>query len=152
MSIFSDDGHDKRALEILGSFLSTVTGVPSARDHRLLMEKVKMLRLESKGIEQLIEEQNSDNHHILETFHFIEKSVTTLDNGLKQISKKVSENTGDIAQLMAVMNIYTHTDSELTQIDDIIVIMQQIIALSNAGRLSIHTIKVPKLESIIDKI
>ena len=25
---------DKRALEILGSFLSTMTGVPSARDHR----------------------------------------------------------------------------------------------------------------------
>ena len=34
ISIFSDDELDKRALEILGSFLSTVTGVPSARDHR----------------------------------------------------------------------------------------------------------------------
>ena len=72
----------------------------------------------------------------METFHFIEKSVKTLDNGLQQISEKVSDNTGDIAQLM---NIYTHTDSELTQIDDIIVIMQQIIALSDAGRLSRHT-------------
>ena len=109
ISIFSDDGLDKRALEILGSFLSTVTGVPSARDHRLLMEKVKILRLKSKGIEQLIKEQNSENHHILETFHFIEKSVKTLSNGLQQISDKASVNTGDIAQLMAPMNIYMHT-------------------------------------------
>ena len=75
MCIFSDDGHDKRALEILGSFLSTVTGVPSPRDHRLLMEKVKMLRLECKGIEQLIKEQNSDNHHILETFQEISNNI-----------------------------------------------------------------------------
>ena len=57
----------------------------------------------------------------------------------------MSEKTGDIAQLMAVMNIYTHTDSELTQIDNIIVIMQQIITLSDSGRLSRHTITVPKL-------
>ena len=41
---------DKRALEILGSFLSTVTGVPSARDHRKVIEQLNVLRDETKGI------------------------------------------------------------------------------------------------------
>ena len=35
----NNDRMNKRALEILGSFLSTITWVPSARDHRKVIEE-----------------------------------------------------------------------------------------------------------------
>ena len=44
---------DKKALEILGSSLSTMTEVPAARDHRKVFEQIKF---ENKGIEKWMEE------------------------------------------------------------------------------------------------
>ena len=51
----------KRAFEILGSFFSTLTGVPSARDHRKMLEQIKAVRFSNKGIEHLMKEQNTQN-------------------------------------------------------------------------------------------
>ena len=47
----STKGRSKRAFEILGSFLSAVTGVLSARDHRKILEQVRSIRVENKGLE-----------------------------------------------------------------------------------------------------
>ena len=41
----STKGKSKRAFEILGSFLSTVMGVPSAKDHRKILEQVRSICL-----------------------------------------------------------------------------------------------------------
>ena len=44
---------DKRALEILGDLISSVTGVPSARDHRKLLEQLQLLKLNKDELEIL---------------------------------------------------------------------------------------------------
>ena len=41
--LYANTEKDKRAIEILGSFLSSLTGVPSARDHRQIVEQIKMV-------------------------------------------------------------------------------------------------------------
>ena len=40
----TESKRDKRAFEILGSVLSTITGVPSASDHRQLLEQVRLMK------------------------------------------------------------------------------------------------------------
>ena len=44
----------KWGIEILGEFLSTVTGIPSARDHRQLLEQLRLLKLDASEIQSLI--------------------------------------------------------------------------------------------------
>ena len=41
----------------MGELISTISGVPSAQDHRALLEKVKMLKLDADGVKQLMKEQ-----------------------------------------------------------------------------------------------
>ena len=48
----------KRALEILGSFLSTMTGVPSAGDHRHVLEQIRLIRLDSEEMGNMLKRQN----------------------------------------------------------------------------------------------
>ena len=46
----SNSKQSKRAFEILGSFLSTLTGVPSARDHRKMLEQIKAIRFSKREL------------------------------------------------------------------------------------------------------
>ena len=60
----------KRAFEVLGSFLLTITGVPSARDHRKLLQQIGAIRFENKGIEALLVRQNQQSQKLLERMHY----------------------------------------------------------------------------------
>ena len=62
------NNRDKRALEILGSFLSTMTGVPSARDHRKVLEQIKAIKFENRGLETLMSNLNNQNRELLSRF------------------------------------------------------------------------------------
>ena len=66
---------DKRAIEILGSFFSTVTGVPSARDHRKVIEQLNVLRDETKGIEMLLDRAQSQDRDIISKLHTFNLSL-----------------------------------------------------------------------------
>ena len=44
----------KRGLEILGDILSWGTGVPSARDHRQVLENLKLLRLDNNEMKSML--------------------------------------------------------------------------------------------------
>ena len=43
----------KRAIEILGNFLSSMTGVPLARDYRRVLEQIRLIRLDNGEIRNL---------------------------------------------------------------------------------------------------
>ena len=53
----TDMTRQKRAIEILGSFLSMITGVPLARDHRVVLEQLVAITNENKVIEGLMDQQ-----------------------------------------------------------------------------------------------
>ena len=56
-TLFMEKGRskiNKQAFEVLGSFLSTITGVSSVRDHRKLLKQIGALKFENKGIEDLL--------------------------------------------------------------------------------------------------
>ena len=78
------NSRDKRALELLGSFLSTMTGVPSAHDHRKVLEQIKAIKFENSGLETLMSNLNDQNRELLSRFH-------THDTEITQIVTKVNE-------------------------------------------------------------
>ena len=74
----------KRAIEILGSILNTIIGVPSAGEHRAVLEKIRLLRLDNKNVNNMLQKQNAQNAGILRTFHLHESDIEELKSGHEQ--------------------------------------------------------------------
>ena len=47
-----------------------MTGFPSARDHRKVLEQIKLLKLDSSELTNLMKKQNGQNKAILENMHY----------------------------------------------------------------------------------
>lgn len=142
----------KRAIEILGSFLSTMTGVPSARDHRRVLEQVRALKLDSSEIRSLMKSQNAMNHDILKTFHFQENLLQNIsqENGL--IATKTLENGDNIEKMMSVLSMTNKINAALESARIAIMHMKAIMAADKHSHLSKFVISNAELSKIIDKI
>ena len=81
----------KRAIEILGRLLSKITGVPSANEHREVLEKVRLLRLDNENINGKIKRQNAENSKIFKTFHLHESDIDDLKKGLAIVNSMWGE-------------------------------------------------------------
>ena len=149
---YSNTEKDKRAIEILGSFLSSLTGVPSARDHRQIVEQIKMVRIESKGIENLLKDQNEENSKILQTFHFHSNKMKSIDNNLGKLQKETAVIEADIMRVLAVLGIVSKTQQAVGDIAEIISTIKEVISFSDQDRLSRKTITEKTLGQIIDEI
>ena len=68
----------KHAFEILGDFLSGITGVKSASDNRKTLEQIKMLELHSRSIMNLMKESNHKQKDVI-------SAISTHENELMQI-------------------------------------------------------------------
>ena len=67
------------------SVLSTITGVPSARDHRQLLEQVCLLILDGESISNIMGKQNTANAIFLERFHMHQGEMDLLRKGLNTL-------------------------------------------------------------------
>ena len=100
----------------MGSFLSSLTGVPSARDHRQIVEQIKMVRIESKGIENLLKDQNEENSKILQTFHFHSNKMKSIDNNLGKLQKETAVIEADVMRVLAVLGIVSKTQQAMVKL------------------------------------
>ena len=82
---------DKRAIEILGSFFSTVTGVPSARDHRKVIEQLNVLR-----DEMLLDRAQSQDRDIISKLHTFNRMTETMEEKLIYEVEEISKNTNNL--------------------------------------------------------
>ena len=55
----------KRAIEFLGNVISSITGVPSPREHRQVLEKLRLVNLDRAEMEQIIGKSTQVNRAIL---------------------------------------------------------------------------------------
>ena len=81
----------KRALEILGDFLSTCTGVPLARKHRRLMEQIKMLEMDSGMLSDLMKAENSQQKKVIQAMQLHEVQIEHADNLAKINSLQLTQ-------------------------------------------------------------
>ena len=105
---------NKRAIEILGSFLSTMTGVPAARDHRRVLEQIRLLKMDSSELKSLMQRQNAVNSDILQTFHFQQNELHNLTEKMGKLSISTHENADAIEKMMIMLSMSASTSIELT--------------------------------------
>ena len=78
----------KWAIEILGNILNTITGVPSAGEHRAVLEKIRLLRLDNENVNNMLQRQNAQNAGTLRTFHLHESDIEELKAGMNKINSQ----------------------------------------------------------------
>jgi hypothetical protein len=146
------DRVEKRALEFLGDFLSTVTGVPSARDHRMLLEQVKAVRSENKGIETLMGQQNAENAKILRRLHFHESQFSHFDIMGHSLNASIFKNEKNIEKTEALLSIIAKVNLLTIQALNLIKDIESILQASDAERLSRSSVSPPEISKYLTKI
>ena len=94
-----------------------------------------MVRIESKGIENLLKDQNEENSKILQTFHFHSNKMKSIDNNLGKLQKETAVIEADVMRVLAVLGIVSKTQQAIGEIAEIISTMKEVISLSDQDRL-----------------
>ena len=148
----STKGKSKRAFEILGSFLSTVTGVPSARDHRKILEQVRSIRLENKGLERLMAQNAHNSKDILDKMHLHQTEIATLAINANKLANNTAQLVSHLHKAFALISINSKLMNSVMAVTFGINAANSIIAKGDEGLLSRHAISTDELAGIIDKI
>ena len=74
----SDTGKTERVFELLGSVISNITGVPSARDHRRVLEQILAVRQQQEGLLGLMKQQNVQDAKIVKNSIHMRQSSSEL--------------------------------------------------------------------------
>ena len=148
----TESKRDKRAFEILGSVLSTITGVPSASDHRQLLEQVRLMKLDSESISNIMEKQNTANAKILERFHMHQEEMDALRGGLKTLYQGLNLQGTASTKISIALQILSETIHVNTQLQEAITIAKEILAKSDFDLLHRQSISPKALGDITDKI
>ena len=154
-SVESKKGSDKkqkRAFELLGSFLSTVTGVPSARDHRKILEQVKSIRLENVGLEKLMTQQSKTNRMILETMHLHDSEIGKLESTMNSLVNDTRNLISHIHKSFALSSINSKLMNAFMAATFTITGAKAILEKGDEGLLCREAISLQDLNKIIDNI
>ena len=146
------NNRDKRALEILGSFLSTMTGVPSARDHRKVLEQIKAIKFENRGLETLMSNLNNQNRELLSRFHTHDTEITQVVTKVNELVNISSNFASHLHKAFSLISVNSKVMNAFYTISFTISMAKDIIGKGDEGRLSRNAIPVHELRTIIDKI
>ena len=135
--------NNKRALEILGSFLSTMTGIPSARDHRHILEQIRLLKLDSEEMGDMLKRQNGVNQDILSTFHFQDFVIVNMSEKITKINSRLNANAKQIEHISVVISMTNKINTALERTRFTIAHMKEIMNDDKHGHLSVFTIQFP---------
>jgi hypothetical protein len=117
----NDEERKSRALEFLGDVFSKITGVPSATDHRLIIEKLKLLKLDNDGIQSMMAKTTREQKEILSALHVHSTSFSKITHDLQSIKMNQLELQNNAASTLKMMELqqkivyYVMKVNELTQ-------------------------------------
>jgi len=146
---------NKRAFKILGSILSTITGVPSPRDHhdhQIVLDKIHSLRSDYKGVEGMLGSLNNQNKGILANLHFHETDLMNLHKDNLELMKNQQISKDRIMKTLALLSMLLKADLAISKIESLIDKCFYILQASDAEMLSRHAIDPTDLIKIITKI
>ena len=142
----------KRAVEFLGDVLSWITGVPSAEDHRLVLEQNKLLKLDDVNLRQNLEKQTSINEQLLKSIHIHEGAISNMAENQIKIEKAQMEQAGVSIRTLLATLLTAEVNSHCNDIWNDIRSIDHIMTASNNGRLSPAVIPPQNLTKLIDQI
>ena len=142
----------KRAFEVLGSFLLTITGVPSARDHRKLLQQIGAIRFENKGIEALLVRQNQQSQKLLERMHYHQTLAIEMTSSINNLANNTAKLASNLHKAFSLIAVNSKIMNSVTEISYIIQKAKSITAKSDEGLISREALPMENLVSIIDQI
>ena len=142
----------KRAIEILGNFLSSMTGVPSARDHRRVLEQIRLIKLDNGEIRNLLKKQNVENGDILQTFHYQQNMLQQTMHKFDKLYSQSHLNEDNSHKIMTVLSVSNKINAALEAARISISHMKAIMASDKLSQLSKFVITNDQLSGIIDQI
>jgi len=141
-----------RAFEFLGDMLSGITGVPSARDHRQLLEKIKLLKLDNEGIKTLMLSRNAQQQDVIETLSQHDSSIAKLSDRLLSTENLILNHKRDDLQLAGILALQEKAYLALSHSNRIYFKINNILMLGDDDRLSRFGITKEELGRILDSI
>lgn len=142
----------KRALEILGEFLNTITGVPSAHDHRMVLEKLNAIKSRSEGLENLLETNTALNRQMIQTLHLHEEKFDTYKTQLETFDHYIGKNENNIEKTIMSVSILAKVITMAQAFNSILARSEQILARGDLEKLSRYSISELELGELMDKI
>ena len=143
---------EKRALEFIGNMLSGLTGVPSAEEHRQVLSRLQMLKLDNDGLSDMMSRTTHVNKEILRKLHIHEKEMKNLGQKNNFLENLTAKNKNGIDLVLSLLSFQQTADAELYKIEEAIFEATDILHLSNSNLLSESAISHIDLQSIIAKI
>ena len=107
----------QRALEFIGDIWSTISGVPSARDHRNVLEKLRLLRIDTAEQAAIMAQSTKTSQAILASLHFHDEQIRSNTNSLTLAMNRMDILANDNMILLNLLNFKAQIDLELTQLD-----------------------------------
>ena len=148
----NNDNREQRGIEILGEFLSSITGVPSAQDHRKVIEMLWAVKSRSEGIESLLEMGSKVNDQILNTLHLHNEKFEIYKNQIYKFNQAIGENEEMIDKTIMSLSILSKVLVTLNAINAILSRAEQIVSKGDIERLSRYSISESDLGDLIDRI
>ena len=143
---------ERRALEFLGSVLSSITGVPSARDHRKMAEQLNVLRDQGTAFSSIAKDLTVQNQGMIDTLHFHEARFTEIESQTIRLTQEMASNTDGIKKNSVVISTITKAFTIERAIGQAITNTETILHEGERGYLSRHAIDIATLDTLVDKI
>ena len=142
----------KRGLEILGELMSTAIGVPSARDHRAVLEKLRLLRLDMDEIKSMLDTGINANNALLRSLHMHESRLADYGHAMENLSGRIQSQQSYAEPLLEVLNFKSSLDLKLSKTDKILSTAENILQEGRYDRVSEMAIDVTSLRKIVENI
>lgn len=148
----TDYKRQTRAFDFLGDMLSGITGVPSARDHKRLLEGVRLLKLDNEGIRLLMESRNAQQEDVIKTISRQESKLARMNSRLRTAEKFILNHEKEDLQLAGVLALMEKANLAINHANQIYLKISNILMLSDTERLSRFVISKKSLGVILDGI
>lgn len=142
----------KRAIEFLGDIFSGITGVPSASDYRLVLEQMKLLKLDQDGINELMSRTNRAQKQFLSTLHIHEDAMHAINTDLMKIQEHLSVSDNKLSRILYQLSFGQKINYALEKVEEFIDHADNILLQGKIGHLSKYAIEQSELTKIIRKV
>ena len=147
-----NETREKRALEFLGSFLSTCTGVPSARDHRKVLEKIRMLQLDSQSLLQIMESTSKGQKDIISSLQTHETEIRKAEQAIKMNSYRLLAAEKANVKMAAIFSAIVKADEIIMMANLALKRCTDILSAGDMKHLSRSSIGLADLTGIINNL
>ena len=142
----------KRAIEFIGDILSSISGVPSARDHRRMLEKMQLLKLDASELQIFMKKTTDTNKAILSSMHFHDGAITANTEQIALAMDRINLQANKATRMLEILNFKTKIDLHMARVDHELQKASNILQDGRLGRVSENSISKNHLAAIIDKI